>query len=315
MNNLSWDYFSHITDDLEQFLVENTSCTCLWKESSAKHVTFKTGGPMGVLLLPRTSDDICSVISFSKQKNIACLLFGNGSNSLIRDGGFPGIVMKISDQFSNNSVRGNQLTAGGGATMKQIAEKAAEHALQGLEFIVDIPGTIGGGIFMNAGMYDFTISDFLESITVLDRKTCSKKKYAPSQCDFSYRNSRFQKSSEIILEASFTLDPDDPLEITVRMKKLIAERNAKFPLEFPNAGSIFKRPEGTYAGYLIDQAGLKGKKIGGAMVSPKHANFIVNTDKASADNIEHLISEIQEVIQRKFSVILEPELRIFGIRS
>jgi UDP-N-acetylmuramate dehydrogenase len=315
MENLSWEPFLAVRAELETTIVHDFGIPILANEPGSRHVTFKTGGPMGILALPENSDSISRIRNLCSSRSIPTLVLGKGSNTLIRDGGFPGIVIKLAENFARIEILDRYVTALAGVTLHDLAMATAVKGLKGLEFSVDIPGTVGGGLFMNAGMYDETIGALLTTVTVLSAETAQLVEVPRTECDFSYRSSRFQRSAELVIQATFELQPHDSAVLLHRIATITAERKQKFPLDFPNAGSIFKRPPGHYAGALIEQAGLKGRTCGGAMVSPKHSNFIVNTGGATVADIETLIEEIKDVVWNRFAVQLEPEVRIFGLHK
>ncbi|MFC1851139.1 UDP-N-acetylmuramate dehydrogenase [candidate division CSSED10-310 bacterium] len=315
MVELSWEAFYAAQEGLAQSLRGGPGQSVLWMQPAAELVTFKTGGNLGGLILPRTIDDICDIVEICSFHGIPWLILGLGSNILFRDGGFPGLVIKMADNFSQILIESQTVTVKAGTTMRELAYTTARQGLQGLEFAVDIPGTVGGGLFMNAGMYDESLGKMVNSVLAIDTISGKLTSFSQQEGSFDYRSSRFQTKQEIIVQATFQLLNEDSAVLLGKIEAIILERQQKFPLEYPNAGSIFKRPVGNYAGALIEQAGLKGKRCGGAMVSPKHANFIINVTQATATDIENLMEEIQAIVWNQFQIQLQPELKILGIKS
>ncbi|MBN2383130.1 UDP-N-acetylmuramate dehydrogenase [bacterium] len=313
--HLSWDWFDQRGPTLKKWLSTGLDCTVRWHEPSAEHVTFRAGGPIGALCFPTNESALVRLVQMVVELDLVVLMLGRGSNTLIRDGGFPGVIIKMTENMAGLTIRQNEVSVLAGTSLHALAHATASAGLEGLEWSSDIPGTLGGGLFMNAGLNECSLSHAILQVTSLDPRTGSSLTYERAQCDFGYRHSRFQASPEIILSAVFMLREAGPAGLIERMNEIARTRQAKYPLEFPNAGSIFKRPPGHYAGALIEQAGLKGKCRGQAMVSPKHANFIVNTGQATATDIEDLIEEIQAIIWKRNAVRLQPEIRIFGIRA
>lgn len=315
MLELSWERFEAIKSEFNMLLLEMKDCFATWNASSAVYTSFKTGGKIAVVVFPSTENQIITLLRFIWNNNLPFLIIGNGSNTLIRDGGFPGVVIVIKENLADVKLNDAILTAQSGATMYKVAMISSQAGFAGLEFAVDIPGTIGGGLFMNAGMYNETIGSLVTVVKIISVKSQKISQILKDDCYFNYRYSRFQVEQELIVSAKFQLHKTSPEKLKLRIDKIIQERKQKFPLDFPNAGSIFKRPKGNYAGALIEKAGLKGKQIGGAAVSMKHANFIINKENASAEDIEHLIEFIKDKIQKKFSILLKQELRIYGLRK
>lgn len=279
-------------------------------EPMAAHTTFRVGGPADVCFFPADDSELIAAVNIAGQLGIPCIVMGNGSNIIVRDGGIRGLTIIIGENMSRIAVEGTKITCQAGATLAHLSSIAMEASLTGLEFASGIPGTVGGGVVMNAGAYGGQLSDVLVSARVL--KDGIVTEYDNAQMDMSYRNTRPLREGGIVLSAVFELEMGDRDAISAQMRDLNARRRDKQPLNFPSAGSTFKRPEGYFAGALIEQAGLKGFSIGGAMVSEKHAGFIVNMGNATAADILVLIEHVQRVVFENAGVHLETEVRIVG---
>lgn len=281
-------------------------------EPMSAHTTFRAGGTAAVYAEP-TEDELAELLPFLQEQGIGYFLLGNGSNVLFSDSGFDGLVIGIGRQMGRIHTEGNVLTAGAGALLSSVAAEALKHSLSGMEFASGIPGSVGGGVFMNAGAYGGEVKDILRRVTVLT-PAGNRKTYAVSDLDLSYRHSIFSAGAagEVVLSAVFALTPGDPEKIKGTTQDFSARRREKQPLEFPSAGSTFKRPEGHFAGKLIEDAGLKGFSVGGACVSEKHAGFVVNTGGATASDIYAVIRGVQERVFAASGVQLEPEVRLIG---
>lgn len=282
-----------------------------YDEPMSKHTSIRIGGPCDAMVFPENIEDITNILKMCKNEKIPLIVVGKGSNLLVRDGGIRGIVLKISENFCYTSVKNNILTAQTGALMSNIAYKAMSNSLSGLEFASGIPGTVGGGVYMNAGAYGNEIKDVLEHSVCLDREG-DIFKLDNAGHRFGYRNSIFSSKDYIILESTFKLKPDNREKIKQKMAKLNQSRREKQPLTLPNAGSTFKRPEGYFAGALIEESGLMGYRVGGVSVSKKHAGFIVNDKKGNAEDMEKLIQHIRQTVYNKTGVELIPEIKIIG---
>ncbi len=283
-----------------------------YNEPISKHCTMRVGGNADVLVEPSNLGEIERIIRFAKENNIPYYVIGNGSNVFGTDKGYRGILIKIAKYFSDYSVDGNKITICSGMSMPRLASIALEEELSGLEFASGIPGTLGGGVRMNAGAYGGEISSVIVQTKYLDIdgniKTISNEEH-----QFSYRNSIFTKHPEyIILETTIQLIKANKEEIKEKMTTNTKSRKEKQPLEFPNSGSTFKRPEGKFVGQMIEESGLKGYQIGGAQVSEKHAGFIVNKGGATAKDILDLIAHIQKVIKENYDVELKEEVIVIG---
>lgn len=282
----------------------------LWNEPMSRHTTFRVGGPADLMYFPASGEQLVKALNAAKERNVPVLVMGNGSNMIVRDGGIRGLVIVLGERFSQISIEDNILTAQAGASMAKVAATAQAASLAGLEFASGIPGTLGGGCAMNAGAYGGQLSDVL-----VDAEVCLNgeiRTLTLEEMQMGYRTTLPLREGGIVLSARFRLTPDDGEAILARMKDLNARRRDKQPLNFPSAGSTFKRPEGYFAGALIEQAELKGRTVGGAQVSEKHAGFIVNIGGATAKDITDLIAQVQEEVLRRFGVQLETEVRIIG---
>lgn len=279
------------------------------QEPMKLHTTFRVGGNAEYFVEP-TMDEICPLISLLKKEDLAYTLIGNGSNLLVSDEGISGVVISFGTQMAEVEVTGNKIKAQAGILLSRLASFAASNALSGLEFASGIPGTLGGAIAMNAGAYGGEMKDVVESVEVLEDGEV--KTYSCEDMDFSYRHSVVQEKEMIVLSVTLSLTPGNADEITAAVKELNAKRMEKQPLNFPSAGSTFKRPEGYFAGKLIEDAGLRGYRVGGAQVSEKHCGFVVNTGDATAADIYHLILDVQAKVKEQFDVMLEPEVRMIG---
>lgn len=282
----------------------------LQNEPMSRHTTFRVGGPADVMFFPDSSEQVASALALAKEENIPSIVIGNGSNLLVRDGGIRGLVIVLGEGMAAIARNGHVITAWAGASLARVASYAQAGGLSGLEFASGIPGTLGGGCAMNAGAYGGQISDvLLDAEVLLDGRnqtlTCE-------QMQMGYRTSLPLSRGGVVCSARFQLTPDDPNVISERMRELNARRREKQPLNLPSAGSTFKRPEGHFAGALIEQAGLKGCSVGGAQVSSKHAGFIVNTGGATAADILELMGLVQQKVLDRFGIMLEPEVRVIG---
>lgn len=282
----------------------------LMNEPMCRHTTFRVGGSADVMFFPQSSEELQRAMALARAQGADVLVTGNGSNLVVRDGGVRGLVIVLGEHMARISVEGACLRAQAGAMLARVSAAAQEAGLSGLEFASGIPGTLGGGCAMNAGAYGGQLSDVLSCAAVLldgEVRTLSR-----DEMQMSYRSTLPLRAGGIVLEAKFELHADDPAEIMARMKELNARRRDKQPLNLPSAGSTFKRPEGHFAGALIEGCGLKGARVGGAQVSEKHAGFIVNTGGATASDILGLIALVQRRVLAETGVALETEVRIVG---
>lgn len=282
----------------------------LENEPMSRHTTFRIGGPAELMFLPACEEEIVEAVRLAKAAGIPVRVLGNGSNLLVRDGGLRGLSIVLGERFARIHIEGRRLYAQAGALLSRVASAAQEAGLSGLEFAGGIPGTLGGGCAMNAGAYNGQLSDVLVSADVLldgEVRTLDRE-----EMQMGYRTTLPLRTGGIVLSACFDLVEEDKLVILERMRVLNARRREKQPLSMPSAGSTFKRPEGHFAGALIENCGLKGCSVGGAQVSEKHAGFIVNTGNATAADVLALIEHVQSVVREATGVDLEPEVRIIG---
>jgi len=283
----------------------------LYDEPLKKHITFQVGGNSDCLIFVEKEKEFADVIKFAKDKDIPWFLIGNGSNLLVSDNGFKGIILETRKLFNEIKVEGNTIIARAGALMSKIGSTALSNNLAGFEFAAGIPGTIGGGVVMNAGAYGGELKDVVESVEVLTKEG-DFITIKGEDMGFSYRRSVVRDNDYIVTSVRIKLEEGNHDEIKGKMDDLRDRRKSKQPLEFPSAGSTFKRPEGYFAGKLIEDSGLKGFSVGGAMVSPKHCGFVINADNASAADVNKLIETVIETVKAKQGVELEPEVIRLG---
>lgn len=278
-------------------------------EPLARHCSFRIGGPAAVMLAPGSADELAAVCRWLRDRGEAPFLLGNGTNMLFPDEGLDRIVVKTSPSAGSIRIDGTRVEAEAGATLARTASEALAAGLTGLEFAHGIPGSVGGGVVMNAGAYGGELRDVVTETEYLDGDM-ERRVLRGAEHDFSYRHSFFSEHEGIVLRTVFSLAPGDPAAIAARMRELADKRRNSQPLEMPSAGSTFKRPVGGYAAALIDEAGLKGFSVGGAQVSPKHAGFVVNTGGATCADVLRLIEHIQNTVLARSGIRLEPEVRI-----
>ena len=281
-------------------------------EPMKNHTTFKIGGPAQYYVTPESVTQIQEVVSLCKDKNIPLHVIGNGSNILVGDDGVNGVVLALFNTFSDYEIKDNVITAQAGLSLIKLAVIALREGLTGLEFASGIPGSVGGAVYMNAGAYDGQMKDVVTSVTVLD-EAGNIRILGRDELDMGYRTSAVAKHNMIVLQVIIELKAGDKEQIKDRMNQLSELRKQKQPLEYPSAGSTFKRPEGYFAGKLIADAGLKGYSIGGAAVSEKHAGFVVNMGGATAKDVVELTDYIKKRIIEQFGVTLELEIKKIGL--
>ena len=283
----------------------------LTDEPMSSHTSFRVGGNADVFITPRSTDQAALVLSAVRRTGLPYFILGNGSNLLVSDRGYRGIVIRLYKNISGVKVDGDTVTAEAGASLSAIAAAARNASLTGFEFAAGIPGTLGGAVVMNAGAYGGEMKDVVEEAEVL---TPDGRLISISERDlgFGYRKSIIRSSGYVVLSARLRLKKGDREEIAARMKDLQQRRVTKQPLEFPSAGSTFKRPEGYFAGKLIEDAGLRGFSVGGARVSDKHCGFVINTGNASASDVYSLICQVKDRVKRHSGVSLEPEVLFLG---
>ncbi len=280
-------------------------------EPLSRYTTFRVGGPAALMALPATEEEVRAVLQEASSLDIHPFFLGNGSNLLVSDRGYPGLMIKLSGALDSCRCVEKRIIAGGGMLLSRLSSAALEHGLSGLEFASGIPGTLGGGICMNAGAYGGELCQVVASVRVMDGQG-NAEDLPREACDFGYRHSAFLDGQRLVLSAVLELTPGDPQAIRRQMEELGRRRREKQPLEYPSAGSTFKRPPGHYAAALIDQCGLKGLTVGGAQVSEKHAGFVINRGGATCADIHTLMERVQGEVFRQTGVMLEPEVRYLG---
>lgn len=298
--------------DLQQKMAELCpNIELKYNEAMARHTSFRIGGGAEVMAFPKSAEELAEVLRTANQLAAQYVILGAGTNVLAPDEGIAGIVICLKDALdAMERLDDTHIRVMAGVTMSRAAVFAANSALSGMEFAHGIPGTVGGGVYMNAGAYGGEMKDIVESVEVMDR--CGNiRMLSNADMEFSYRHSRLEYGNDIVLSAVLTLLPGDPEEIRAKMKELQAKRSASQPLDLPSAGSAFKRPAQGYAAALIDQAGLKGFQVGGAAISTKHAGFAVNIGGATAEDVKTLLRQVSDIVYERNGIRLEPEVRIW----
>lgn len=294
-------------DLFEKIYLENE---IMIDEEMKNHIYFKVGGPADIFLTPKSVEQLAETVKICRENNIPYFIIGNGSNLLVKDGGMRGVVIALTKMNKIQS-KGNFIKADAGVLLKDVSDKAVENSLTGFEFACGIPGSVGGAVFMNAGAYGGEIKNVILEAEVMDNEgniiVLSK-----DELELGYRTSKVMKENLIVISAIFQLELGEKEVIESRVEELTRKREEKQPLEYPSAGSTFKRPEGYFAGKLIQDAGLKGYSIGGAAVSEKHSGFVINKNGATAKDILDLIKYVQQEVYKQFGVELHTEVRILG---
>lgn len=280
-------------------------------EPMKQHTTFKIGGPADYFLVPESGEEAGEIIKICKQTDIPYFILGNGSNLLVGDGGYRGVVIQIYRNMSAVTTEGTIITAQAGALLSSVAAVAKNASLTGFEFAGGIPGTVGGAAVMNAGAYGGEMKDVLVEVTVMDADG-NIFTIPAEKLELRYRTSIIKKAGYIVLEAKIRLEEGNQEAIRERMKELTIQRTTKQPLEFPSAGSTFKRPEGYFAGKLVMDSGLRGYQVGGARVSEKHCGFVINAGGATAKDVRTLMENVRDIVYKKYGVTLEPEVKFLG---
>lgn len=281
------------------------------EEPMKNHVTFRVGGPADFFVTPKNYEELSWVLKCCAKYEMPCYIMGNGSNLLVSDQGYRGVVIQLFRQLNDIQCEGNVIRAQAGALLSMVANRALEEKLTGFEFAAGIPGTLGGACVMNAGAYGGEMKDVLKSVAVLTREG-ERITLQKNELELGYRTSIIAKKNYIVLEAEIELEVGDAEEIKAVMDDLKERRTTKQPLEYPSAGSTFKRPEGYFSGKLIQESGLQGFQVGGAQVSEKHCGFVINKDQATAADIAELIRQVQDRVEEKFGVRLETEVKRLG---
>lgn len=288
-----------------------TAGTLLERELMSRHTSFKVGGPADFFVQPADVDEFWNVLHLAREEKVPFFIVGNGSNLLVSDEGFRGMILHTGGGLRKISVEGDVIYAQAGALLSSVARTALEHGLTGMEFAAGIPGTLGGAVCMNAGAYGGEMKDILIDAEVLTQD--GEHLVLPvEELDLSYRHSVIFEKDYVVLAAHICLSRGDKTQIRDRMNELAGARKEKQPLEYPSAGSTFKRPEGYFAGKLIQDAGLRGYTVGGAQVSEKHCGFVINRGNATAEEILFLITQVRKKVKQQFGVDLEPEVRMLG---
>ena len=280
-------------------------------EPMRKHTTFRIGGNADIFVRPESKEQIAEILRLCRKQDVPYFILGNGSNLLVGDRGFRGVVINIMDNMNDIKVDGGIIKAQAGAMLIKVSRAARDNSLTGLEFASGIPGTIGGAIYMNAGAYGGEMKDVVTKVTAMDAEG-EIYTFGTDELEFSYRHSVIQQRDLIVLDVTMELVAGDQKIIDDRMSELAVARRTKQPLEYPSAGSTFKRPEGYFAGKLIMDAGLRGYRVGDAQVSEKHCGFVVNRGNATADDVIKLIDDVKAKVSEEYDVVLEPEVRMIG---
>lgn len=283
-------------------------------EPMANHTSFRIGGPADALVIVNDEEELASVLKIVKASEH--ILIGNGSNFLVADEGYPGIMIKLGGKFDEAEIEEDGITvrAGGAMLLSNLSAILTENGLSGFEFASGIPGSVGGAVFMNAGAYDGEMKDIVKSVRLLKPDGSAAYEKSNQEMDFGYRHSSIQETNEIVLTVTYKLEKKDKAIIKDRVRELQEKRNAKQPVNFPSAGSTFKRPASGYAAALIDEAGLRGCSVGAAQVSEKHAGFIINTGGATANDVLELMRKVRETVYEKSGIMLEPEVRLINCK-
>ena len=283
----------------------------LVQEPMASHTTFRIGGPADYFVMPETVEELAAVLKLCKEEQMPYFILGNGSNLLVGDKGFRGVVIQLYKNFDGIQIDGTKVTAKAGAMLIRVAKESGKAGLTGLEFASGIPGTIGGAMVMNAGAYGGEMKDVVTAVTVLTKEG-DIKNLTGDEMNFRYRGSVVEDEGYIVLEAVMELKEGNLEEIQARIDELSIQRKTKQPIEYPSAGSTFKRPEGYFAGKLIQDAELRGYRVGGAQVSEKHCGFVINAGGATAADVMQLMQDVSEKVNAQFGVTLEPEVKRVG---
>lgn len=297
--------------DILKAKLEQLGCAFLCEEPMSRHTSFHIGGPAELFVTPKNETQTAKILSYCCELDLPAHIIGNGSNLLVADEGLRGAIIAFSKPMSSIVRKGNTLSAQAGTTLAQLCRFAQQEGLSGLEFAWGIPGSVGGAVFMNAGAYGGEMKDVVISARVLDNNNDIFEVSRQQAC-FVYRGSSFQKNDQVILSADLALNPDLPETIDMRMKEILEKRISKQPLEYPSAGSAFKRPLNGYAAALIDECGLKGFTVGGAQVSQKHAGFVINTGNATCSDVLILLDSIKSEVYKRKGIMLEAEVKHLG---
>ena len=280
----------------------------LFEEPMSSHTTFRIGGPAEVFLMPESYEQIRSALALCREEGVPYFVLGNGSNLLVSDSGYRGVIIQMDRNMGDIELKGTEIRACAGALLSSVAAAARKASLTGFEFAGGIPGTLGGAVVMNAGAYGGEMKDVLREVTVMTKE--GDIRVIPSdRLELGYRTSIIKKTGYLVLEAVISLEKGDPQAIT---KELASKRTEKQPLDYPSAGSTFKRPEGYFAGKLIMDSGLRGFRVGGAQVSEKHCGFVINTGGATAKDVKELMDHVIRTVKENYNITLEPEVKFLG---
>ena len=300
-----------IYNSLLDILGEENKGNIMVDEPMKKHISFRVGGPADILVKPNTEEQIRDIIKLLKEENVPYIVIGNGSNLLVKDGGIRGVVIEISNNFNDFEIEGTTVKIKSGAMLSVVGKAVMREELKGFEFAAGIPGTLGGALAMNAGAYGGEMKDIVKSVRLMDTDG-NIFEFTNEQMEFEYRKSILTRTNYIVLSAVIELEKGNYEEIKETMKDFTQRRVTKQPLSLPSAGSTFKRPEGHFAGKLIEDCGLNGLTLGGAQVSEKHSGFVVNIGNAKAKDLLDLMYVVKSTVNAKFNVLLEEEVKILG---
>ena len=283
----------------------------LFEEPMSSHTTFRIGGPAEVFLMPESYEQIRSALALCREEGVPYFVLGNGSNLLVSDSGYRGVIIQMDRNMGDIELKGTEIRACAGALLSSVAAAARKASLTGFEFAGGIPGTLGGAVVMNAGAYGGEMKDVLREVTVMTKE--GDIRVIPSdRLELGYRTSIIKKTGYLVLEAVISLEKGDLQAIQEKTKELASKRTEKQPLDYPSAGSTFKRPEGYFAGKLIMDSGLRGFRVGGAQVSEKHCGFVINTGGATAKDVKELMDHVIRTVKEKYNITLEPEVKFLG---
>lgn len=283
----------------------------LFEEPMSSHTTFRIGGPAEVFLMPESYEQIRSALALCREEGVPYFVLGNGSNLLVSDSGYRGVIIQMDRNMGDIELKGTEIRACAGALLSSVAAAARKSSLTGFEFAGGIPGTLGGAVVMNAGAYGGEMKDVLREVTVMTKE--GDIRVIPSdRLELGYRTSIIKKTGYLVLEAVISLEKGDPQAIQEKTKELASKRTEKQPLDYPSAGSTFKRPEGYFAGKLIMDSGLRGFRVGGAQVSEKHCGFVINTGGATAKDVKELMDHVIRTVKENYNITLEPEVKFLG---
>jgi UDP-N-acetylmuramate dehydrogenase len=283
-----------------------------FNEPLSRHTSYRIGGPADILFIPQDVEDLQEAIAWARAEQLPYFIMGNGSNLLVSDRGFHGLLIKISGSFNGVRFEKNRAIAGAGTDLGVLINQAAQHGLFGLPFAVGIPGTVAGAIVMNAGSATLYMGQQIESVLVLDCRDLQQKTLHSKELEFHYRRSVLDSGDWVVLEATISMQEEQPQIAFERIRELLLRRRAAQPLQYPSAGSVFRNPPNAYAGQLIEETGCKGWCVGDAMISTVHANFIVNMGKATAFHVLALMEKVQAAVEKQHGTLLQPEIKLLG---